>query len=239
MAERKDQEVTGHQSDLRPDVHRIRFGGFEFSIPTIAFGLKLIGILLPTAKFSLDLKEPSPPQLLIAICIALFSAVVFLWILDATSLLRFRAEWVGKSIYGAAIASVLGTSVAVYKDAFSERKYPYEGRWEVQIRKDGQLIANNQLIMMYSDSAETYWGFSDFKPSQQALDIVARWVRVNDFDNKSGKINLSYLDNEGREEIIAMSLISKRNGELFTSDHSLKSDEDPKSKVLIEIGRPK
>ena len=93
----------------------------------------LAGILIPSVVYSLNLKDPTPAELLIAICIALFSSVLFLWILDATSVLRFRSEWIGKSIYGAAIASIIGTSVAVYSDAFSERKYPYEGRWEISI----------------------------------------------------------------------------------------------------------
>jgi len=92
----EDKEKGRQPSGSRLDIHRIKFAGVEYSIPTIAFGLMLVGILLPTAKFSLNLKEPSPAQLLIAICISLFSAVVFLWILDATSLLRFRAEWVSK-----------------------------------------------------------------------------------------------------------------------------------------------
>src|SRR5436309_1899649 len=95
----------------------IKFAGQKVTITTIAFFLMLGGILLPTAKYAFALREPTPAQLLVAVCMAMFSAVLFLWILDATEILPFRAAWVSKSVYGAAIVSVLGTSVAVYRDA--------------------------------------------------------------------------------------------------------------------------
>jgi hypothetical protein len=43
-------------------------------------------------------------------------------------------------------------SVGVYKDAFSEAKYPYEGRWEVQLidAKDGQEIAHKTIALVYT-----------------------------------------------------------------------------------------
>jgi hypothetical protein len=94
----------------------------------IALLLMLASVLLPSAYYSYHLKDPTASQLLIAICIGLFSSLLFLWIMDAVSILRFRAEWVSKSVYGAAIVSILGTSVGVYQQAFSENKYPYEGR---------------------------------------------------------------------------------------------------------------
>ena len=78
MAKKDLEQSPGRQKDSRPDIHRIRLRRFEYSIPTIAFGLMLVGILLPTAKFSLELSDPSPTQLLIAICVSLFSAVIFL-----------------------------------------------------------------------------------------------------------------------------------------------------------------
>ena len=87
--------------------------------------------------------------------------VVFLWILDATSILRFRAEWISRSVYGAAIVSVLGTSVGVYQDAFNEQKYPFEGRWEVKVRKAEQttFVANHTVVLAYSRTAKVYWGY--------------------------------------------------------------------------------
>jgi hypothetical protein len=239
MADEKDVRTPERGKGSRVDDHRIQIAGVEYSIPTIAFGLMLVGILLPTAKFSLGLNDPSPTQLLIAICISLFSAVVFLWILDSTAVLRFRSEWVSKSIYGAAIVSVLGTSVAVYKDAFIERKYPYEGRWEIQIRTGEKLLANNELILMYSDSAETYWGYSDFRGGNQSPGALAKWIRVNDFDNKSGKLNLSYFDESGSEAIVTMTLTSTRGGKLFSGSQSATTKEEPESKMVITLGRPK
>lgn len=197
------------------DIHRIRFGKNEFSIPTIAFGLMLVGILIPTAKYSFSLTDPSPSELLIATCMALFSGVVFLWILDSTSLLRFRSEWVSKSIYGAAISSVLGTSVAVYQEAFTDRKYPYEGRWEIQIEYDIKLIASKSLILMYSSVSESYWGYSDFNPIKDKDDLSASWLKVDEFDNKSGEIRISYYESDGTKSLINTKLQIKRNGKLL------------------------
>ena len=243
MSETKPKIESESTDNPKGDIHRIRLGSSSFSIPTIAFGMMLVGILLPTTMFSLSLRNPSPTDLLIAICMALFSAVVFLWILDATSLLRFRAEWVSKSIYGAAVVSVLGTSVAVYKEAFSDRKYPYEGRWDIQITSNDQPqpIANNHLIMMYSTAAETYWGFSDYTP-RNALFSVASWIKINEFDNKSGRITISYFskNNQGvfQEEFIEAILTPKRNNKLFKASISKKLDEKDVT-INISLARPK
>jgi hypothetical protein len=231
-----EKSISERGKGSRLDIHRIRFAGFEYSIPTLAFGLMLVGILLPTAKFSLGLNDPSPSQLLIAICISLFSAVVFLWILDSTALLRFRSEWVSKSVYGAAIVSVLGTSVAVYREAFTERKYPHEGRWEIQVRSGDKLLASNELILIYSDTAETYWGYSDLGRS---VDVPTKWIRVNDFDNQSGKLNLSYFDQSGLEGLINIKLTPTRGGKLFTGSQQVGAKEASQTALVVTMGRPK
>lgn len=97
-------------------------------VTEMALLLMLVGILLPAASYSVRLTHPTPSDLLVAISVALFSSVLFLWILDATSLLTFRAAWMSKAIYGAAIVSVLGTSVGVYKDYFQGSKYSKSDR---------------------------------------------------------------------------------------------------------------
>jgi hypothetical protein len=119
---------------------------------------------------------------------ALFSAVLFLWILDATSILPFRSPWVSRSVYGAAIVSVLGTSVAVYRDAFASSKYPYEGLWEVTISESGQTtpISQHRLLLGYSTSAETYWGFSDTRlaspeSGNATMSTQPNWIEVTEF----------------------------------------------------------
>jgi hypothetical protein len=141
--------------------HIIGFGPFRMPLVSLSLALMLGGIVVPTFLYSTQLREPTPAKLLVAICISLFSGVVFLWILDATAILRFRAEWIGKSVYGAAIVSVLGTSVAVYKNAFSERQYQYEGEWHIIIKplnmQTESLIADHKIVLIYSQSADTYW----------------------------------------------------------------------------------
>lgn len=113
----------------------VKVGSTKYSLPNVALLLMMVAIILPAVNYSLWLKNPTPSELLVAICIALFSSVVFLWILDVTGVLPFKSGWVSKSVYGAAIASVLGTSVAVYSEYFSQRKHPYEGKWELTIQE--------------------------------------------------------------------------------------------------------
>ena len=205
------------------DGHTINLIGQTFSISTLALLLMLVGILLPSVNYSIRLKNPTPAQLLIAVCIALFSSVVFLWILDATSILKFQSECISKSIYGAAISSVLGTSVAVYKDAFKTRKYTFEGAWRFSLEvlnDDNNLIIDYIVVLTYSTSAEMYWGYSEFVPTEgysnrpavievkEFLPDKNRIVCVLRFHNvkKSIKYELNMSDSDRRFE-------SKRNTE--------------------------
>jgi hypothetical protein len=62
-------------------------------VPELALSLMLMGILVPTALYSFKLasSSPTPADLLVAVCIALFASVLFLWIMDATDILPFKA----------------------------------------------------------------------------------------------------------------------------------------------------
>jgi hypothetical protein len=155
--------------------------------------------------------------LLVAICIALFSSIVFLWILDAVSILRFRSEWVSKSIYGAAIASVLGTSVAVYKDAFTTRKYSYEGGWQLQIIPQVQAPdISLPVLLMFSEQSDVYWGYSEYHPSKEPEGTI--WGQVTVFAPKgaSASVSIRLFSNNGREKIVsAENLKSENKGKLF------------------------
>lgn len=149
--------------DLDEKGWKIQFGIFKGSIPTLALFMMIAGILLPVVFYSYHLNNPTPSGLLVAICVALFASVIYLWILDATGILVFRKEWISKSIYGAAIASVLGTSVAVYKDYFDDDKYPLRGKWNVTIiDKRNKQLSENELLIGYSKYSSVYYGFSNF-----------------------------------------------------------------------------
>lgn len=152
----------------------IGYGGTKYSIPTLALLAMLSAILAPTVMYSINLTNPTSAELLIAVCIALFSSILALWILDITAVLPFRAGWVSKSIWGTAIVSILGTSVGVYKNSFSMHAHPFEGKWEISIWRpmDGELVDRRELVLMYSSSAETYWGFSDAREiSEQLIEL--------------------------------------------------------------------
>ncbi len=160
-------------------------------VPGTAITLIMAAILLPAAfyGFNLMMARPTPADVLVSICISLFSAVLFLWILDAVSILPFRSQWVSKSIYGAAIVSVLGTSVAVYKDYFAARKYPYEGSWVFQYLDAAELKRTN-LIMLYSDQSGAYWGYSELDNADPKDKDPIIWVKVDEFDPNKREIRL-------------------------------------------------
>ncbi len=201
-------------------------------ISEMALGLMLLGILVPAAFYAFRLHDPTPPQLLVAICISLFSSVVFLWILDSTSILRFRSEWVSRSVYGAAIVSVLGTSVAVYKDAFATKAYPYEGRWQVTVSDptSNKLIANHSVVLSFSDSAGEYWGYSEFIPASSPSDRAA-WVEVLSFLPDDGSLILRLVSQSGSETVIHAQLAEIRPKKMLKSKAS--------DKYLIEFSRGK
>jgi hypothetical protein len=224
---------TDAPDDLGEKPGRIPIPGLAMKgvrISELALMLMLLGILAPAAFYAYRLHDPTPTALLVAICISLFSSVVFLWILDSTSILRFRSEWVSRSVWGAAIVSVLGTSVAVYKDAFVARPYPYQGRWELAVSDpaSNKLIANHTVAMTFSDSAGEYWGYSEFNPSSGDK---AAWVEIMSFLPQDGSLTLRLLSQNGNESVIHTQLVAIRPEKLLKSK--------PSDKYLIELSRGK
>jgi hypothetical protein len=219
-----DNPVESVATTLRNagDIHRI---------PGLALQIMLVGILIPTAFYAFNLKNPSPAQLLVAICMSLFSAVIFLWILDATSILRFRSEWVSRSVYGAAIASVLGTSVAVYRDSFAERKYPLEGAWELTLvdAKTGGVVADRRVILSYSEAADAYWGYSNVPSSPLSAASEAMWVEVRRFRPAGRQLSLRLLFANGTSRLV--------DETLATSDGQ-RSFEAKTPALTISMSRP-
>src|SRR5258707_29335 len=51
----------------------------SFTLPNILIAVMATGIVLPSVMYSLSLRSPTPAELLIAICIALVSNLLFLW----------------------------------------------------------------------------------------------------------------------------------------------------------------
>jgi hypothetical protein len=135
----------------------------------------------------------------------------------SSKLVRLRPS-ISKSVYGAAIVSVLGTSVAVYSSAFSERKHPLEGLWEIEI-KDGDVFDTHSLIMMFSDQSKAYWGYSDFRKLKDSAPL-SQWISVKEFDPsaKSLRITRSFKDEE--KNVSWTNFKTDRDGRLYFSDQS-------------------
>jgi hypothetical protein len=202
-------------------------------IPRIALLLMLAGVLMPSVFYSYHLRDPTPSELLLAICIGVFSSVVYLWILDAVSILRFRAEWIGKSIYGAAMASILGTSAAVYKNAFSDSQYPYEGRWDLQVFDDGKKeeYFNSTVALVYSVQSDAYWGYSNYRwpPSSNPSAAWYVWIGIDDFDPKASQLATTARAPNGGEVKFRVHVEKQRAGKQF---------EGKTENITIRLARP-
>ena len=153
-AEERRAEGFGFRSGI------IRLPG---SLAEQALLLGLIAMLFPAVNFSLSPGGPEEAtNLVVAICVALFATVTYLWILDATNVLRFREKWVSQTVYGAVITSVLGTSAAVYSSALRDNSGPqYNGAWDLRLVQDGAVIAAHHVLLVFSKNSESYWGRSD------------------------------------------------------------------------------
>jgi hypothetical protein len=202
------------------------------SVRAMALNLMLVGILLPTAFYSFRLSQssPTPADLLVAVCMALFSSVLFLWIMDAINILQFRAAWISKSVYGAAIVSVLGTSVGVYKDYFNARKYPYEGAWQVVLSSNADSMHPTEfpVVLTYSESGGKYWGYSNLISKSQES---ALWAEVTEFvpEEKTLELRLSFAN--GEQRVFKWLLTVSRKGRFFKSDKE-------NSNLSVELRRP-
>lgn len=190
---------------------KVSFGNFRASIPSIALVMMIAGILFPAVYYSSQLRNATPAQLLIAICVSLFASVIYLWILDATGILIFRKEWISKSVYGGAIVSVLGTSVAVYKDYFDEDKYPLRGKWGISIiDKSKNLLSENELIMGYSKNSSVYYGFSNFIPHSSDTSFIS-YVEVKKLSPDDNYIIYQLGHSNGRVEAFKNSFTLSKN----------------------------
>jgi hypothetical protein len=201
-------------------------------VPEMALLLMLIGILAPTALYSFRLTSPTPAELLVAISIALFASVLFLWIMDATGLLIFRHPWISKAVYGAAITSILGTSVAVYKDFFYTHKYPFEGAWETTITKtaDPPHPAELWLLLSYSESGDRYWGYSNLLATSSDPKVLV-WVEAVDVSPEQRTARLRLHFGDGSQQVCQWTLLIEKKGKFMRSNA-------PNCEASVEFRRP-
>jgi hypothetical protein len=207
---------------------------FGRQIPQLALMAVVLAVLMPAAKYSIGLHDPTPAQLLVAICIGVFSSTVCLWILDSVSIVKFRTEWVARSIWGAAIVSILGTGVGVFQGAFTERKYPYEGPWSVQVYSPASkaFVVERQAVMIYSESSGSYWGYSEASLPVPPQPEKAISTEIVSFDPAKPHVTLRLLFADGKQTVLDAALVGEQKGCRFQSP---KSETDPS----IVLARPR
>jgi hypothetical protein len=210
----------------------IKFAAFQIKVSTAALVLMLAAILLPAVNNSMRQQSHTPSQLLITICVSLFASVVYLWILDATNILPFREKWISRSIYGAAIASVLGTSVGVYKDYFQVDKYPLRGKWMLTMVDSTHFNAENDLVLEYSLTSKVYYGFTNI--NYAALKDTSRSVfigaEVLGLSTEDETIRVTFFKKGGDKTAIMSNFSINKEGTLLRVDTGGKS--------IITMARP-
>jgi hypothetical protein len=188
-------------------------------LPRLTLAAVVFAVLVPAVNYSIHLSDPTPSQLLVAICIGVFSSVVCLWILDAVSVLTFRSKWVARSIWTAAIVSILGTGVGIFQGALAERKYPYEGAWVVRVYSpvNKSFVAERQAVLIYSQSTDSYWGYSETSIATPPDPNKSISVEVVAFDPKKPRVTLRLLFADGKQTILEQGLTSEQKGIRFLS----------------------
>lgn len=177
------------------------FGGLKnIDVRKAVVTLIVFAVLFPAMRYSVGLSAPQPAELIVAICIAVFSSLLCLWLLDVTGVFPFRSVWVSRAVYGAAVLSILGTSAGVYQGAFSDRKYPLEGDWTVRVAdQSGKVLAKRTVVLIHSERADTYWGYSDYDPK----DAGANWLEVASLSTETGSTTIKMVSNGTTSEVTA------------------------------------
>jgi hypothetical protein len=191
----------------------------------------LVAILLPTVMYSLNLKQPTPAELLVAISIGMFASVLYLWVLDATSTIPFRSVWVSRGVYGAAIVSIIGTSVGVYKDAFVQQPFPFQGEWLLTVHDSAgkTLISQRPTALVYSPSTGVYWGYS--AGSVAVNDASGNWAEVTAFDPGKQRVEVRVRDTRGLDDVVTATISEIRPRTAFSSQ------VDGEMKFAIQLSR--
>ena len=210
-----------------PDDKRLR------QLPYMALTMMMVAILLPAVNYSMRLGDPTPQQLIVAICIGIFSSVFCLWILDSVGVVTFRSPALRGTIYTAGVGAIIAAGVAGFRGGLSDRAYPYEGVWNIRVHSvaDNSFVVDHSAVLIYSRSASAYWGYSEtLKPEQGPSQAAA--LELVEFlpDTPSIALRLYFRDAENIS--IKQSLVEKQDGKRFESKSS-----DDSAKYIVTLAR--
>jgi hypothetical protein len=122
------------------------------------------GILFPSILYGVLLRPRSAAEVLVASSVCLFASVVYLWTLHAISIITFRDAWMGKAIFSAAIAGILGTSAVIYKTQLAN-SYPFAGKWDLALQRtvgeNTNCVWSGKILLVNNNSTNTYIGIAE------------------------------------------------------------------------------
>ncbi|MEA5402601.1 hypothetical protein VB776_06730 [Arcicella sp. DC2W] len=213
-------------------------------LATQALILMLAIILTPSLWFSMRLifNPPKASDIVLAISVGTFASVMYLWILDVTSILPFRSQWISKAVWTVAISTILSTSAAIYRGYFVEDRYPYQGVWEVTYQ-DNSIQITLPTVISYSESSSTYQGYTGVQKIRTGIryfnggDCPQYFsIEIVDFNPDKNYIIFRRHIEDNSEEI-RRDLIVEREGKLLESK-TPKENVDIINKGIKNLAEP-
>jgi hypothetical protein len=122
--------------------------------------------------------------------------------------------------------------VGVYKDAFAQDQFPFQGEWlmTIQDAKGNTLMAQRPVSLVYSHSTNVYWGYSA-GPESPATTSDATWIEVTAFDPNDKRIEVRVRDLNGLDETAALNVSEVRPHSSYSSGPA------GSAKYVIQIAR--
>jgi hypothetical protein len=91
-----------------------------------------------------------------------------------------------------------------------------EGSWRIEIANGQKITDGHSLILMFSDTSKTYWGYSDFRSQVDAA--TSQWLVVNDFNPSEHFLSVDAYTGDKVTQYRWGTIRQERDGRVFTGD---------------------
>jgi hypothetical protein len=169
----------------------------------------IFGVLVAIPTLLLVDNRPLTPRLgVVIICTVVFAFVLGLWALDASQILPFQSPWLRRGIWAAAIASILASGAAVYKEFAAGNSIPYSGTWSYSVthtytraetRPSGGFAwsrtrSEGQMVMGWSYAQQVYKGMSRarFYGEDNKPELIGDYWEITSFSPQTGLLTAVY-----------------------------------------------
>ena len=145
--------------------------------------------------------------------------------------------WASKAVWGAAIVSILAPELECFGELSLSESTLRRGQWIYDCRRPGTGFSiERKVILIHSESADTYYGFSDVSRGSSDANDSVNWLEVVDFTPDNGSITVRLVDRDGHASVIEKVLTANKSKTQFKSSDA-KSTSGPT--YSISLTRPK